>query len=62
MSPLCPVCEQHCFPSVGTFESCPVCGWEDDIIQYYEPDEEQGANQMSLNQARQAWKNGEQVL
>ena len=35
-----------------TFDICPVCGWEDDEVQYDDPDHEEGANTVSLNQAR----------
>jgi len=37
----------------GSFEICPVCYWEDDDTQYADPDYAGGANQVSLNQARQ---------
>jgi hypothetical protein len=36
----------------GTFEICPVCYWEDDDIQYYDPNYIGGANEVSLTQAR----------
>jgi len=36
----------------GTFEICSVCFWEDDNVQFADPDYEGGANHMSLNQAR----------
>jgi hypothetical protein len=37
----------------GTFEICAVCGWEDDNVQFEDPDYAGGANKVSLNQARQ---------
>jgi len=40
----------------GTFEICPVCFWEDDNIQYNNPDYEGGANDVSLNQAHKNYK------
>ena len=40
----------------GTYEICPVCGWEDDPVQFRDPDRAGGANEMSLNEARAAWK------
>lgn len=36
----------------GTFEICPVCGWEDDEVQFDDPAFEGGANSVSLNQAK----------
>lgn len=36
----------------GTFEICPVCFWEDDALQFLNPDMAGGANHVSLNQAR----------
>lgn len=35
-----------------TFQICPVCFWEDDGLQYEEPDYEGGANNVSLHQAQ----------
>ncbi|MFN3326555.1 MAG: CPCC family cysteine-rich protein [Bryobacteraceae bacterium] len=37
----------------GTFEICAVCGWEDDNVQFEDPNYAGGANKVSLNQARQ---------
>ena len=36
----------------GSFEICPVCGWEDDEIQYRDPTYKGGANSVSLEEAR----------
>ena len=54
----CPVCGKYEFEYAGNFDICPVCGWEDDLVQLDEPDEEGGANNMSLNQARRAYARG----
>ena len=40
----------------GTFEICPVCFWEDDNIQYNDPEYEGGANGVCLNKARENYK------
>lgn len=53
----CPVCCKYEFEYAGNFDICPVCGWEEDIVQLEEPDED-GANCMSLNQARRAYARG----
>lgn len=36
----------------GTFDVCPVCGWEDDDLQAREPEFGGGANRVSLQEAR----------
>ena len=52
----CPVCDEFEFDNYGSDDICEVCGWQDDIVQELNPDEECCENQMSLNQARLAWK------
>jgi hypothetical protein len=39
----------------GSYDICPVCGWEDDGVQYRDPDYQGGANTESLNEARAAF-------
>ena len=39
-------------PAPGTFVICPVCGWEDDEVQFVNPQLEGGANPLSLQEAR----------
>lgn len=54
MSYPCPCCSFLTLseePS-GTFEICPVCGWEDDNVQFDDPDFDGGANEPSLNEAK----------
>jgi hypothetical protein len=50
----CPCCGHRTLSEAppGTFESCPVCGWEDDNVQFDDPDCAGGANRVSLRQAR----------
>ena len=40
----------------GTFEVCPVCFWEDDNVQFDDPDYEGGANKVSLNRAKENYR------
>ena len=58
---VCPVCGKYTFPECNSFDICEICNWEDDADQEENPDEEDGANHMSLNQAREAWAKGEEV-
>jgi len=59
---VCPVCGKHEYETQGFFEICTVCGWEDDPYQVKHPDDKtDGANKMSLNEARAAYKRGEKV-
>ena len=36
----------------GSYFICPVCFWEDDPVQFDDPDYRGGANVVSLNEAR----------
>jgi Cysteine-rich CPCC len=36
----------------GSYLICPVCFWEDDAVQFDEPDRRGGANGVSLDEAR----------
>jgi hypothetical protein len=36
----------------GTYEVCEVCFWEDDGVQFADPEYRGGANRESLNEAR----------
>jgi len=54
----CPCCGFLTFgeETRDTYEVCPVCFWEDDPVQFEDPDYEVGANSVSLNQAKQNFK------
>ncbi|UNI72457.1 MAG: cysteine-rich CPCC protein [Chaetfec virus UA24_244] len=52
---LCPVCGKE---AVREYDICPVCNWENDLIQLERPDLGGGANAMSLNEAREAYLKG----
>lgn len=57
----CPVCGKYEFDEEDDFDVCPVCMWENDGLQNKNPDYAGGANQMSLNEARKAYKEGREV-
>lgn len=40
----------------GTYEICGICGWEDDLVQFEDPDYRGGANDPSLNEWRQKFE------
>ncbi len=50
----CPCCGYYTLLNEppGTYELCPICFWEDDGVQYRDPDAEGGANRESLRQAQ----------
>lgn len=48
----CPCCNAYVFKELHCFEICPVCKWEDDNIQFEDPNYAGGANSLSLNEYR----------
>ncbi len=49
----CPCCGYKTLdPPPHYFEICEVCYWQDDLVQFDEPDRRGGANKVSLNEAR----------
>jgi hypothetical protein len=54
----CPCCGYltRSNPNYGTFEICPICRWEDDNVQFNNPNFKGGANQESLIKARENYK------
>jgi len=55
----CPVCGKSELVDDG--DVCEFCKWFHDVVQEDNPDEEDGENHMSLNQAKEAWKNGIEI-
>jgi ribonuclease HII len=49
----CPCCGCLTLPATGMNAHCEVCWWEDDPLQFADPDYADGANAPSLRQARQ---------
>lgn len=54
----CPCCGQT---MVAEYEICDVCLWENDPAQLWKPSQSGGANMMSLDEARQAFRAGKKV-
>jgi hypothetical protein len=52
----CPCCGKFEFERFNDFDVCEVCGWENDGVQYDDPDYDGGANDLSLNQFREKWQ------
>jgi hypothetical protein len=50
----CPACRFMTLtePPPGTYEICAICSWEDDPVQFDDPDYTGGANGPSLNEWR----------
>lgn len=53
----CPVCGKYTFQSgPGSYEICPVCGWENDKAQYKDPNLKGGANKLSLKEYKERYE------
>ncbi|MBR5094456.1 MAG: hydrolase [Oscillospiraceae bacterium] len=58
----CPVCGSRSLSEpTGSFDICPICGWEDDYAGQSDPDG-LTINGITLNTARKAWANGETLF
>lgn len=57
----CACCGEYSLSPDSIFEICPVCGWEDDEVQNDNPSLQGGANEMSLEEAKQAFHSGKPV-
>ena len=58
---VCPVCGKYLFETWNDMDICDVCDWCNDGVQERDPDYRGGANRMSLNEAREAYRKGEQI-
>lgn len=57
----CACCGEHSITEKGIAEECPHCGWMEDAYQEQFKSRSGGANIMSLNEARKAYREGRQV-
>lgn len=46
----CPICGKYYFDDFSDFDSCSVCGWKINIIQYDDHDFSNGINALSVNE------------
>ena len=53
---LCACCNNRTIEDV--WDICPICNWQKDPVQEDDPDFWGGANDMSLNEAKEAYKKG----
>jgi len=51
----CPVCNGYEFEEDNDFDVCEMCGWENDGVQFDDPNYRGGANRLSLNEAKAEW-------
>ncbi|MCC2758026.1 MAG: CPCC family cysteine-rich protein [Ruminococcus sp.] len=54
----CPCCGKR---TVSEYDICDGCNWENDPVQLANPKLKSGANEMSLQEAIEAFKNGKEV-
>lgn len=52
---MCPCCTRYRLNQAGKYEICPICKWEDDPVQRANPDFRGGANELSLNEAKEKY-------
>lgn len=59
----CPICgTRYLEEQFGSFEICPVCGWEEDGYQQRHPDETGPNKHWTLNEAKKAWECGKTLF
>lgn len=55
---MCPVCWEFEFETRLSHEICEVCGWQDDVFDEDDPNDETGANDLNLNEYRARYEAG----
>lgn len=50
----CPVCNESVIEHIT--DICPICGWEQDLVQTVEHDFEHGPNRLTVNQSKEFFK------
>jgi len=54
----CPCCDNNTLNEPGRWETCDICNWEDDPLMREQPDYNGGGMDMTLNEARAAFREG----
>ena len=57
----CKCCGKLTLDRDELFGICNNCGWQSDCVQENDSDYKGGANEMSLNEAKQAYKKGRKI-
>ena len=57
----CKCCGKLTLDRDELFGICSNCGWQSDYVQENDPDYKGGANEMSLNEAKRAYKEGRKI-
>ncbi len=55
----CPMCGKYTFEGICSFDICPECGWQDDLVDESDPTAFTGANEMELPEYRAAYLAGD---
>lgn len=59
----CPCCGQFTLESPpGMYDICPICGWEDDPVQFKDSNYTGGANAESLVIVREKYKRSKKIM
>ncbi|NLV86887.1 MAG: hypothetical protein GX025_06690 [Clostridiales bacterium] len=51
----CPVCGRDKFEDFSDLDSCSVCGWKINVVQYDDHDYSNGNNALSVNECKLEW-------
>ncbi len=57
----CHCCGRYTLEAGSLFDICDNCGWQGDPVQNEDPDFTGGANEMSLSQAKEAYRSGKNI-
>ena len=58
---ICPVCYRYEFNELNSYLICPYCAWEDDLYMENHPDDDNGDNELSLNEYRKKYQDSNTI-